>query len=323
MKKILVCVPFTEEQRDKLQKAAKEIELIFVNPKEVTKELIKSVQGVIGNVPANVLAENQKLEWVQLNSSGADSYIKEGILGENTILTSATGAYGLGIAEYMVAMTLVMMKKIPEYFQAQQEHVWSDMGMVTGLYGKRILIVGMGDIGSSFAKRLVGFECQVVGMKRTAKKVPDYLDELYTMECLEREIAKADVVALCLPETTETKNLFHKKMLQKVKKGSYFINVGRGSTVVMDDLIQVAKEDHFAGIWLDVCNPEPLSPENPLWDMKNVLITPHITGGFHLDYTLNQIFSICYKNLCSYAAGEKKNYKSVIDRNTGYAKHLE
>lgn len=317
MKKILVCGPFDSRQQEKMRNFAGDNSLIFMDKAEVTSDIVKKVNVVIGNIPIDVLRENRKLEWVQLTSSGADVYAKPDVLGKDTILTCATGAYGVGIAEYMVMMLLTMMKKLPEYLDNQRNGLWNDEGMVLSPMGKRVLIVGTGDIGIEFAKRMRPFGCKLIGIRRRCGVCPDEIDEIHAISELETEVSKADVIALCLPGTKQTYHLFDERLMKLCKKGAFLMNVGRGNAIDTGALQKKEVYERFAGIWLDVCEQEPLPDGHALFSVPNILITPHITGGFHLDVTIERIFEICMENLKAWQG--KIPYRSVVDREQGYS----
>lgn len=337
MSKIYVMAPFTEAQTEQLKQLASAYQdELFFSPGKLSmsglgaalsgeKEPISlsEVDAVIGNVPAKRLQEASAKEalrfsWMQLNSSGADAYVKEGILPADTVLTSATGAYGIGIAEYMVCMLLNMMKKVPAYLEDQKKHLWTDEGMVTTPFGKRVLVVGCGNIGMEFAGRMRAFGCTLVGIRRREGKCPEEFDEMHTLPELGEEAAKADVIALCLPGTPETFHLFDREQLSSCREGAYLINVGRGNVIDNRALAEEAIASRFSGIWLDVCEEEPLPVNDPLYGLQNLLLTPHITGGFHLDLTLQNIFDISMHNYRAFHG--EGDYISVVDRSTGYCR---
>ena len=185
MSKIYVQAPFTDNQLAQLKElAAGYGDELYFSPVRLSMSglgftesggsepiSLSEVDAAIGNVPAGKLAKSQKtgglkLAWMQLNSSGADAYVKDGVLPQQTVLTSATGAYGTGIAEYMVCMLLNMMKKVPAYLEDQKRHLWTDEGLVTTPSGKRVLIVGTGNIGMEFARRMKAFGCTLSGEER-------------------------------------------------------------------------------------------------------------------------------------------------------------
>lgn len=315
MKKVLIYGPFDQAKKAEFQNIA---DCIFPSPSEFTTELLQSVDGVIGNLPVSLLETAPNLEFIQLTSSGADAYAGQNKIPAETVITTATGSYGIGIAEYMVAMLLNMMKKVPAYLDDQKAAVWKDEGVVTTPMGKRVLIIGTGNIGTEFAKRMRAFGATLVGMRRRAGACPAEYDEICTIDQLKEELPKADVIALSLPGTPETRHLFDSETMKLCKKGAYLMNVGRGNVIPMETLLDPSVTERFGGIWVDVCETEPLPEGHPLFHASNVLLTPHITGGNHLDVTIQNIFDICMYNMKAWINGGE--YRSVLDRETGYCK---
>lgn len=317
MKKVLVVVPFTVDQKNRLINSGCDVEFTFTQPENVTNEMLSNVDALIGNVPVAMLKDKSNLQWIQLNSSGADAYAAEGAVPESTMITCATGAYGHAISEYMVGMLLTMMKKLPQYIEAQKQGVWTDFGGVESPAGKRVLLVGTGNIGLEFAKRIKAFGSTVVGIRNRAEICPQELDEVFGPDKLLEQVAIADVIALSLPGTKASYHLFNKEVLKACKKGSYLMNVGRGTALDTKALLEKEIADNFAGIWLDVTEIEPLPVKDPLYYISNLLLTPHITGGYHLPQTTENIFNITMENMKAWLG--KGNYVHVVSRKDGYS----
>ena len=319
MNRIQVVGTFSPEEEARLRAAAGETEIRFCTDAEVTPEALADADVLIGNPPLAMVEAAENLRWMQLLSSGADTYAGSKALKERgLVLTTATGAYGVGIAEYMGAMLLAMMKKLPGYYDLQKAAQWRDLGAVVSPRGKRILVVGTGNLGREFAQRMRAFGCELVGVRRRAGQCPPEFDRVCLLADLETELPAADVVALCLPGTPETHHLFNAAMLSKCKEGAYFINVGRGTVVPLEALLDRAVTDRFTALWVDVLETEPLPDGHPLYAVPNLLITPHITGGLHLDITRENILSICEENLR--AMREGRPLRSVMDWSTGYCR---
>ncbi|MDV3427485.1 MAG: D-2-hydroxyacid dehydrogenase, partial [Bacillota bacterium] len=202
--KILIVIPFNDNQKEKLKSIMPEAEYIFKTHEEITEEIVKSADIIIGNVPPEYIAGSKKLKWLQLNSAGTDGYCKDGVIPEGAYLTNATGAYGLAISEHMLGLLLEIKKKLNLYYINQKQHVWKDEGNVTSIEGSTILVVGLGDIGGEFARKMKALGSYTIGIKRTRGIKPEYIDELYTIEALDTLLPKADVVALSLPGTKDT-----------------------------------------------------------------------------------------------------------------------
>lgn len=303
-KKILVAIPMTQTQKDQLRQLLPEVEYCYTTFSEVTIEQVQQAQIILGNVPAGMIQSCEKLKWLHLNSAGYDPYVKEGVLSPHTLLTNSSGAYDKAVAEHMFAMLLCLQKKLHLYRDDQTRHLWGDEGEVVSITDATVLILGAGNIGRHFATLAHALGACVIGVKRTFGECPPYMDELHTMDGLRELLPKADVVVSFLPSTEETKGLFGKELFQIMKPGSFFLNGGRGDLVCTEDLCDALESGHLSGAALDVTDPEPLPADHRLWDIPNVFLSPHVSGGYHLSETLHNVVSICLENVRRYAAGE-------------------
>lgn len=319
MKKILVTIPMEEEHKKQIREIAADAEIIYSDKPE--KALIEEAEIILGNVPVESIRGSKNLKWIQLNSAGANNYTEAGVLSEGVLLTNASGAYGLAIAEHMLGMLLAVQKKLHLYAANQKVHQWKDEGKVTSIYGSKTLVVGLGDIGGEFAKRMYALGSKVYGIKRNMTDVPEYLEGIYPMEKLDELLPQFDIVALSLPETKATRGLFDKNRFEKMKKSAILLNVGRGTTVNTADLCEALNSGIIGGAGLDVTDIEPLPSESPLWDAKNLVLTPHVSGGYHLNETLERIRKIALTNLRAYYEG--KPLINMVDFATGYRKFVK
>lgn len=318
MEKILVVLPVEERHKELFQSKAPEAVFTYCDADKVTRELVQEANVIIGNVPAEMIQGTENLKWLQLNSAGTDGYTTPGVLPEGAFLTNATGAYGLALSEHMLAQLLCLIKKLHLYMEDQKAHVWGDRGNVVSIYGSTTLVVGMGDIGSEFAKRMHALGSHVIGIRRNKAEKPDYLDGLYQMDALDEWLPKADFVATMLPGTKATYHVFNAETFAKMKEGAFFLNIGRGSAVDSYALAEALNSGHLAGAGIDVAEPEPLPADHPLWDAKNIMITPHISGYYHLPETLERIIRIAAENLGAFEEG--KELRNLVDFTTGYRK---
>lgn len=321
MNKILVVLPVRDSHKKLLEEAATDAVFSYVPAKDVTKEQIQEANIIIGNVAADQITGSPNLKWIQLNSAGTDPYIKPGVFPQQAILTNATGAYGLAISEHMIGQLLMLIKKLNLYYEDQKDHIWDDHGNVTSIYESNTVVVGLGNIGGEFASRMHALGSHVIGVKRTPGEKPEYLEGLYQMKDLSEKpeiLANADIVALTLPSTKETVHLFDKEMLSRMKPGAILLNVGRGNAVDTEALIEALNSGRLGGAAVDVTDPEPLPSDHPLWDAKNILITPHISGMYHLPETFERIIRIAAENLRRFEAGE--TLKNEVNFETGYRK---
>lgn len=330
-KRALVTIPTGERHRNLLQQAAPGWEFRFRGtdtlvcaPQEalpgqpVTQEDVDWAQVILGNVPAAMLHGSPALEWLQTNSAGVEAYIQPGVLAGDTLLTNATGAYGLAIAEHMLGMLLELFKKLELYRDAQKSGAWQSQGAVKAVYGSTVLVLGMGDIGGEFAARCKALGAKVIGVRRSPRPCPEYADEVHLLEDLDSLLPQADVVVITLPGTDATRGLMSRERLAKMKEGAVLLNVGRGFIVDTEALCDALERGHLSGAGVDVTDPEPLPPTHRLWNIPTAVVTPHISGFYHLRETHERIVGIFLENLRHFQAGEP--LRNLVDFATGYRK---
>ena len=330
-KRALVTIPTGERHRSLLQQAAPGWEFRFRGtdtlvcaPQEalpgqpVTQEDVDWAQVILGNVPAAMLHGSPALEWLQTNSAGVEAYIQPGVLAGDTLLTNATGAYGLAIAEHMLGMLLELFKKLELYRDAQKSGAWQSQGAVKAVYGSTVLVLGMGDIGGEFAARCKALGAKVIGVRRSPRPCPEYADEVHLLEDLDSLLPQVDVVAITLPGTDATRGLMSRERLAKMKEGAVLLNVGRGFIVDTEALCDALERGHLSGAGVDVTDPEPLPPTHRLWNIPTAVVTPHISGFYHLRETHERIVGIFLENLRHFQAGEP--LRNLVDFATGYRK---
>ena len=303
--RVLVTLPLTEEQRPEFDAlaAGAGATCAFAASNEVNQEDVDGAAIVLGNVPAKLLHGQQSLRWLQTYTAGYDQYVAPGLLAEGTILTCATGAYGQAVSEHMFAQLLCLMKKLHLYCDHQHEGAWTDEGPITSLVGATVLVLGTGDIGSSFARLVCALGATAWGVRRRVAEPVEPFERLFSFDQLAEVLPQVDVVASVLPSTLETRGLANAEFFAAMKPGAFFVNAGRGDLVVSEDLIDALESGHLAGAALDVTNPEPLPADHPLWQQTNALITPHISGGWHLQATIDNAVSLCKGNLEAYLSG--------------------
>ncbi len=304
LKKILVIIPMTKEQKERLEQILPDAEYVYTSSSEVTKEQIQQAKIILGSVPPDMIQASENLAWIHLDSAGYNLYVEDDVLSPHTILTTSSGAYGKAVSEHMFAMLLSLQKKLHLYRDNQRKHLWADEGEVTSITDSTILLLGAGDIGNHFARLSHALGAYVIGIKRTLSECPPYMDELHTMDKLKDLLPKADVVISFLPSTDKTRGLFHKELFNTMKPGSFFLNGGRGDLVCTEDLCDALESGHLAGAAMDVTEPEPLPENHRLWEIPNAIITPHISGYYHLPETLRNVVNICLENVKRYADGE-------------------
>lgn len=283
-----------------------------------TQEDIDWAHVILGNVKGSMLHGSGKLQWIQTNSAGVEEYLRPGVLAQGTLLTNATGAYGLAISEHMLAMLLSLYKKLELYRDQQHLGKWESQGAVRSVYGSTVLVLGMGDIGGEFGKRCKALGARVIGVRRTDSQKPDYADDVRLIGDLDKLLPEADVVAITLPGTEATRGLFDRRRIGLMKPGAVLLNVGRGYIVDTEALCDALESGALAGAGLDVTEPEPLPAEHRLWNTPTALVTPHISGFYHLKETHERIVKIMTDNLARFLGGEP--LRNQVDFATGYRK---
>lgn len=309
MKKIYTFIPLKTEHKKILESSSSNCEFIHFGLIKPTLEQVKDANVIIGNIPVDILKNIPDLEFVQLNSAGTNGYADNPDFPKNVALANASGAYGVAISECILAGILTLMKHIPCYIKNQSKHEWKDEGKVKSIYNSNILVLGLGDIGKEFSKRAYAMGAHITGIKRNIKDKPEYIDKLCTMDSLYEELEKADIIVSSLPGSKSTYHLLDEKALNYVKKQPIFVNVGRGTLIDSCVLEKALKENIFSGAYIDVTDPEPLPKDSNLWNINNLIITPHVTGGYHLEETLNRIVQISATNIKNHCEG-----KEIINR---------
>lgn len=281
-----------------------------------TQENIDTADVIVGNPPLHFQLNQTRLKALLLNSAGSDVYCQKGVLHPHTILCNASGSYGKCLAEYTVGMMLAVGKQFRHFVTLQNNRIWGNRIGGKEIYQSRVLIVGFGDIGYECAKRLKAFGCELVGIKRKMIDIPEILNELYTMEDLDSQLERADYVILALPQSSSTYHIMNKERLLRMKKDAVLINVGRGSAIDSDALVEVLKLGHLFGVGLDVVEEEPLPPDHPLWLIDNVILTPHMAGSFSWNSVRKFFVDLVIANIHHIHNGEP--LENVVDRHSGY-----
>ena len=223
-----------------------------------------------------------KLRWVQASIAGAGEVAKKaGLVETDIVVTTASGVYSGSLAEFVVMAMLQHAKGLERLRRDKAERAWRP-AYVDTLEGKTLCIVGIGNIGRAIAGRARPFGMRILGVKRTVHDedpARNHADALYGTDRLHEALAEADYVAVTLPGTPETHHLVDEEAIRSMQKGAYFVNVGRGAAVDEGALVEALRGGHLSGAALDVFEVEPLPRESPLWELDNVIISPHSTDN--------------------------------------------
>ncbi|MDC7245146.1 MAG: D-2-hydroxyacid dehydrogenase [Sphaerochaetaceae bacterium] len=316
MKKVrtLVLCRLTETEKSRISRFSDRLEFTFkdIEKVNVTQKDVQEAEIIIGYPPRKYLKEARNLRWLQTLSSGVDRYLSDSILHPEVIVTNARGSYGAAQSEFMFAMLISLMKKLHIYRDNQKQNRWHDEGNVMMLKGSTALVIGLGDIGSRYAKLLKAFGVYVIGVRRDPSKRCEWADEIHSFINLDTLIGKADIISMVVPATPETKNLMNSDRIGLMKKGSVFVNTGRGISVDNEALCDAVESGNIAGAALDVFDVEPLPPGHRIWKNEKILITPHIAGLEYMEDNWKHTLDLIEDNLEAFCEG--KAMRNVVDR---------
>jgi D-2-hydroxyacid dehydrogenase (NADP+) len=266
--------------------------------------------------PKNVIARAPKLKWIQTTDAGVNDFLDSDIIESSVIVTNTSGGiHAISIAECVLEMMLMFAKKMPLCFQLKQERQWKTFSL-TVLHSKTVGIVGLGSIGRQVARLSKVFGMRVLATRRSTRSATGTrnVDILFSQDQLPQLLSDSDFVVLALPLTPETNNLIGEEELLTMKPTAYLINIGRGNIVDEAALTRALEENWIAGAGLDVFVTEPLPVESRLWELPNVIFSPHVAGEIE-DYDL-QATRLFADNLRRYLSG--KRLRNVVDKKRGY-----
>lgn len=273
--------------------------------------------GSPGNLWEAVLAKSPKLRWVHVSSAGVDRLMCPEFLNSDVTLTCAKGdVVGPLLAEHAFALMLGLTRGIA---YCVRDGRWNrhdgDAGKkVFEVGGKTMGLVGFGGVGQHLARMAQAFDMDVIALRRQVMGDEPEGVTVWGQERFDDLLAASDVVVVSVPDTPDTRGLFDSAAFQKMKKTAFIITVGRGNTVNTDALVDALKKGEIAGAGLDVVDPEPLPDDHPLWQFRNVIITPHIAGNAPERAGRNQ--ALVLENLRRFAKGEPLT--SAVDKTAGY-----
>lgn len=317
MEKTVLCVmPVELRHKEKLEKAGSGCRFLYESYESVTQEQIAQADAILGNVPAEMIHASPRLKMLQLNSAGADAYIRPGVLDSGTVLLNATGAYSKAVAEHALAMTLCLQKKLHLYRDDRQTGSWSDYGTVTSIADAVVLVIGLGDIGRHYASMAKALGAYTIGVTRRPAPPLSFMDEQHLTDQVDELLGRADVVVSFLPGSGKTYHFYDEARFARMKEGAFFLNLGRGGAADPKALLAALQSGRLAGAGIDVTEPEPLEKDSPLWKEEKLFITPHVAGAFHLPETCERIVDIAAANLAAWLQGGE--LRNVVDFATGY-----
>lgn len=305
----------SDEQLANLKIIAPDLEIVEVSRGDVLEE-IEDADGLIGGINEEQLAKAKNLRWVHSSTAGVERYLFPEFIESDVVLTNGQGMMGPAIADHVMGMILMLTKALAIQHKAKLEKDWGQVPghPMTDLDGKTMLILGLGGIGSEVAERAYGFGMRVKAIDPAPIEKPRHVAYIGNTDELNALIPEADVVVSTVPHTKHTHRYFGKEQFDLMKETSIFANVGRGNTVRQEDLVDALKNESIRGACLDVTDPEPLPKESPLWEMDNVVLTPHMSARTYESY--HRRWLLMRENIRRFAVGEP--LLNVVNKKAGY-----
>jgi phosphoglycerate dehydrogenase-like enzyme len=280
-------------------------------------ELAPNLEAAVGFPYDHItdLVSCPRFRWHQQTGAGADWLLRHPEVAQSDVLlTNASGVTAIPIAEHIIALMFALARRLSRFAQAQREHQWYARGRLSELDGGTVGIIGLGAIGEITAEKVRGLNMRVIGMRRDPTKGSAHVDRMLGPDGLYELLEQSDWVVLTTALTPETRGLLGEPELRAMKDSAYLINIARGEVVDEEVLAQALEEGWIAGAGLDVFEREPLSPDSPLWDMRNVVITSHWAG--YTPHYGERVTEIIIENIRRYRQGEP--LKNVIDKALTY-----
>ena len=284
--------------------------------KEQFDALLAEAEVLYGvRLPKNVITRAPGLRWLQMMSAGVDRFLHDDIVGSAVTMTNVSGIHVTSIGEFVLGLMLMFVKRSAFCFHSKQEKRWERFNPGE-LHSKTVGIVGLGHLGREVARLAKAFGMRVVATRRSARQATRarHVDMVLPPGQLSQLLSASDFVVLAVPLTAETRRLIGETELRAMKSTAYLINVGRGGIVDEDVLVRALDERWIAGAGLDVFTTEPLPADSRLWELPNVLLSPHVSGAME-DYGARAADVFC-QNLKRYLNGKK--LINVVDKRKGY-----
>lgn len=319
MRKLAVCADFlTEKHHAQIDHTAEEagFSVTYIAQAALAEE-IADFEVLFGYIPPEVLPRAKNLRWLCAASAGVDHLLDDALWPRpDCLLSNSSGAYGPTISEHILMVLLMLLRRMPEYQQPLLRREWPFLTPVRSITGSRMVLLGTGDIGSHTARRLKALGAEVTGVCRSGHSSEPAFDRVVPVSELDSVLPEADALILSLPATRETAGILSRERLALLPETAYVVNVGRGSAIDQEALVDALRDGHLAGAALDVMTPEPLPADHPLWSCPNTILTPHVSGNMSLGLTCDLDVDMFCRDLAHYGKGEPLEH--LVDRSLGY-----
>ena len=320
---ICICQEFlTGERRRRIQETAEVVgftpHFFTLQQEEEAKACLPGCEVLYAHSIDLLRAAPASLKWYCCSYAGVDPYCKDPTLFANPdCLLTNSNCYGVTIAEHVIMVLLMMLRRMPEYEEIVRNRSWENKLPIRSILDNTFTILGLGDIGFQVAERLRSMgAARITGLSRSGTARNSVYDEILPISALDSVLPETRNLIMALPGTPETVHILNRERIALLPAGSYVVNVGRGTAIDQEPLMEALNSGHLAGAALDVMDPEPLPPSHSLWSTRNLILTPHISGNMTLDYTCDRNVELFCKDLRNYAAG--RPLQGLVDRTRGY-----
>jgi len=278
--RVVLCYPVEPQHLEQIHATWPHAEIIDAGQEHIAEELPRA-DVYCGHakvpVPWDRVVKAGRLRWIQSSAAGMDHCLVPEVVSSNITVTSASGVLAKQVADHTLALTAGILRNLPTYFRAQQQREFIRRP-TRDLYGSRVGIVGLGGNGRLLAKVLKPMETTILATDWFPEQKPVEVDELLPADALDEILPRVDILILAAPLTEHTRGMIDQRRLHLLPADAVLINVARGALVVEDDLAKVLQSGHLWGAAIDVTETEPLPAESPLWEIPNLIITPHVGG---------------------------------------------
>jgi len=285
---------------------------------EEAKVCLQRCEVLYAHSPDLLRTAPASLRWYCCSFAGVDPYCGDSELFANPdCLLTNTNCYGVTIAEHVVMVLLMLLRRMPEYEEVVRNRSWSNQLPVRSIRDNQFTLLGLGNIGFHVAERLRGMgAARITGLSRSGTAREAVYDEVLPISELDAVLPRTQNLIMALPSTPETYHILNRDRIALLPSGAHVVNVGRGTAIHQEPLIEALNTGRLSGAALDVMDPEPLPEDHPLWSAKNVILTPHVSGNMTLGYTCDRNVEMFCEDLRNYGAGRPLN--SLVDRGRGY-----
>ena len=306
--------PTTRAWATRLAGALPDLSIVVAETEADGARAVGDADAAFGTMPDAMLGKARRLRWLQAPQAAPPAgYYTQALIAHPVVVTNFREIYNDHIGAHIMAFVLAFARGLHDYIPRQLRREWRPEPLDTGvvhLPGATALIVGVGGIGAEAARLAAAFGMHVIGVDARRREAPPGVLKLDGPDALDSLLPLADFVILTVPHTPATEGFMNRARFRRMKRTAFFINIGRGRTTRLDDLVEALRAGEIAGAGLDVFEQEPLPAEHPLWVMPGVLITPHTAGhGPHLD---DRRFEILLDNCRRFLAGQP--LRNVVDK---------